>query len=242
MNFLLSIITLPFVVFSMGRSEPLPQTGVLIPPDSSTVKTNSIIVPRWQQIYDSARLQRYGLKKEVFRHAYTGYAKLRERGVINKQNLLTICDFSQSYKRKRLYIVDLDDYKLVMQTLVAHGQGSGGEYASSFGNEFDSHKSSLGFFTTAETYYGEHGYSLRLRGREPGFNSNAYERDVVIHGSEYVSDAYLRANNKIGRSWGCPAVPEKNCQKLINLIRNGSCLFIYHPSKYYFKKSSLVNG
>jgi len=216
MNYLLSIIVLPFLAFNLqtGNGMQTVNTGaasVHVAGDSQKVKT--AVVPNWEKIYDSARLQRYGLKKEVFQRAYTGYEKMRNRGLIDKNNVITICDFGQSCRRKRLYVIDLDDYRLLVNTLVAHGQGSGDEYPNSFGNENDSHKSSLGFYTTAETYYGEHGYSLRLRGREPGINDRAYDRDVVVHASEYVSDEYLRANNRIGRSWGCPAIPEKYNQK-----------------------------
>lgn len=243
MNYLLSIIVLPFISF-LPAGNDIQSFGTNPVFSSITTDTQKVkieTVPVWEQVYDSARLERYGLKKEVFQKAYSGYRKMVNRGLVNKENILTICDFGQSCRRKRLYVIDLDNYKLVVNTLVAHGQGSGDEYASSFSNETDSHKSSLGFYTTAETYYGEHGYSLRLRGREPGINDRAYDRDVVIHASEYVSDEYLRANNRIGRSWGCPAIPEKYNQKVINLIRNGSCFFIYHPARSYVKKSKLLS-
>lgn len=243
MNYLLSMIVLPFLAFGLPQNnniQPFSAENRFMLTVTDTQKVKTAMVPVWEVIYDSARLQRYGLKKEVFRRAYTGYEKMLGRGLINKENILTICDFAQSSRRKRMYVIDLDNYKLLVNTLVAHGQGSGDEYPNSFGNENDSHKSSLGFYTTAETYYGEHGYSLRLRGREPGINDRAYDRDVVVHASEYVSDEYLRANNRIGRSWGCPAIPEKYNQKVINLIRNGSCFFIYHPAKNYLKKSKLA--
>lgn len=244
MNYLLSMIMLPFIAFHLPANndiQPVKAEKLFSYIASDTQRMKTAAVPNWERIYDSARLQRYGLKKEVFQRAYAGYEKMNDRGLINKNNILTICDFAQSSSRKRMYVIDLDNYKLLVNTLVAHGQGSGGEYPNSFGNENESHKSSLGFYTTAETYYGEHGYSLRLRGREPGINDKAYDRDVVIHASEYVSDEYLRANNRIGRSWGCPAIPEKYNQKVINLIRNGSCFFIYHPAKNYIKKSKLAS-
>lgn len=244
MNYLLSMIVLPILAFGLPANnniQPISAEIGLPATVTDTQKVKTAMVPVWEAIYDSARLQRYGLKKEVFQKAYTGYEKMIHRGLINKENILTICDFAQSSSRKRMYVIDLDNYKLLVNTLVAHGQGSGNEYPNSFGNETDSHKSSLGFYTTAETYYGEHGYSLRLRGREPGINDRAYDRDVVVHASEYVSDEYLRANNRIGRSWGCPAIPEKYNQKVINLIRNGSCFFIYHPAKSYTKRSKLVS-
>lgn len=247
MNFLLSIILLPFLVFSYGSEQranaaltPAGKT-ISLPDTQKTAVTKAIVPARWEKIYDSAQLERYGLKKEVFQKAYRGYEKLLVRGLVQKQNVLTICDFGQSYRRKRMYVVDLSNYQLLVNTMVAHGQGSGGEFPNSFSNDTGSHKSSLGFYTTGETYYGEHGYSLRLRGREPGINDRAYERDVVVHASDYVSDEYLRANNKIGRSWGCPAIPVKYNQKVINLIRNGSCLYIHHPSKNYHKRSKLAS-
>ncbi|MBL7729512.1 MAG: murein L,D-transpeptidase catalytic domain family protein [Dinghuibacter sp.] len=247
MNFLLSIILLPFLAFSFGsekKTRPVLTEPVRVhhlPDTQKTADIKAIVPARWEKIYDSAQLERFGLKKEVFQKAYRGYEKLLNRGWVNKEDILTICDFGQSYRRKRLYVIDLAGYQLLVNTLVAHGQGSGGEFPSSFSNDTGSHKSSLGFYTTAETYYGEHGYSLRLRGREPGINDRAYERDVVIHSSDYVSDEYLRANNRIGRSWGCPAIPVKYNQKVINLIRNGSCLYIHHPSKNYQKRSRLAS-
>jgi hypothetical protein len=246
MNYLLNIIALPLILFGIHTNNhppPVPiekKPVVILQGDTQSAVVKKITPARWEKIYDSARLQRYGLKKEVFQRAYTGYQKMAQRGLLNKQDVLTICDFGQSYRAKRLYVIDLEAYRLVINTLVAHGQGSGGEYPNSFGNEVDSHKSSLGFYTTAETYYGEHGFSLRLRGREAGINDNAYDRDVVVHASEYVSEEYLRENKKIGRSWGCPAIPEKYNQKVINLIRNGSCFFIHHPAKQYLKKSKML--
>ena len=46
----------------------------------------------------------------------------------------------------------------------------------------------------------------------------------------------------MGRSYGCPAIPRKESNYLINTIKNGSCLFIYHPSKRYMKESKILNG
>jgi hypothetical protein len=195
----------------------------------------------WQSLYDSARLEKSGLRSTVFQKVYKGYQKMVQCGLIGRSNLLTICDFSQSSRQKRLYVVNLTTFKLVLQTHVAHGQGSGDEYARKFSNAFDSHQSSLGFYTTLGTYTGEHGYSLRLRGCEPGFNDNALARDVVIHGADYVSESIARSQKKIGRSWGCPAVAYNQHEKLINLIKNGTCLFVYHPTVQYLKKSKLLN-
>jgi L,D-transpeptidase catalytic domain len=192
--------------------------------------------------YDSLRLQKIGLSKTAFEYAMKGYRYMRDRGWINRPGIMTICDFSQSSRRKRLYVVDLRSYRVVLNTYVAHGKNSGGEYANSFSNTPESNKSSLGFYLTSATYYGNCGYSLRLKGFDRGFNDNAYDRDIVMHGSDYVGEDYLRNSNAMGRSFGCPAVPAKYHKKIIDFIKNGSCLFIYHPSKQYLRKSRIINS
>jgi len=193
-------------------------------------------------IYDSLQLEKRGLRKEAFIYAYTGYKKLEEEGKLNKEGLITICDLSQSSKRKRLYLIDLNECKLLLNTYVAHGKNSGGEYAKKFSNKPESRQSSLGFYRTKKTYYGGHGLSLTLSGLEPGFNDKAERRKIVLHGSLYIGDNYKRWGKYMGRSFGCPAVPMKQSKKLINTIKDGSCLFIYHPSKNYLSGSKILNG
>ena len=129
-----------------------------------------------------------------------------------------------------------------MTSYVAHGRGSGGEYASRFSNYNRSHQTSLGFYITSSTYYGENGLSLRLNGLEPGFNDRAARRSIVIHGAGYVGDDYLLSNKFMGRSYGCPAVPRDVCEEIIDIIKDGTCLFIYHPTKKYLQRSRLLNG
>ena len=177
-------------------------------------------------IYDSLQLEQRGLKKEVFKYAYTGYKKLEEEGKLDIEGIITICDMSQSSRRKRLYLIDLNEFKLLMQTYVAHGKNSGGEYAKKFSNRPQSLQSSLGFYRTKATYWGGHGLSLTLSGLEPGFNDKAERRKIVLHGSQYIGDNYRRWGKYMGRSFGCPAVPMKYSKLLINTIKNGSCPFI----------------
>lgn len=193
-------------------------------------------------IYDSLELEKYGLKKEAFNYAYTGYKKLQEQGTLEKEGILTICDFSQSSKRKRLYLVDLNKYKLLLNTYVAHGRNSGAEYARKFSNRPESKQSSLGFYKTKKTYYGSHGLALTLAGLEAGINDKAERRKIVVHGSAYIGESYLRRSRYMGRSFGCPAVPKKYSARLINTIKGGSCLFIYHPGKNYLAVSKILNG
>ena len=205
------------------------------------VGTNSFD-PEMELIYDSLQLEKKGLKKEAFNYAYTGYKKLEEEGMLNKEGLITICDLSQSSKRKRLYLINLDECKLLLNTYVAHGRNSGGEYARKFSNKPESLQSSLGFYKTEKTYYGGHGLALTIAGLEPGFNDKAERRKIVVHGSQYIGDNYKRWGKFMGRSFGCPAVPMKQSKILINTIKDGSCLFIYHPSKNYLKGSKILNG
>jgi len=193
-------------------------------------------------IYDSLQLGKKGLKKEAFKYAYDGYKKLLGEGKLNKEGIITICDLSQSSRRKRLYLIDLDDYKLLLNTYVAHGKNSGAEYARNFSNRPESLQSSLGFYRTEATYYGGHGLALTLSGLEPGFNDKAERRKIVVHGSQYIGDNYRRWGRYMGRSFGCPAVPMKQSKSLINTIKNGSCLFIYHPTKNYLTTSKILNG
>jgi len=200
-----------------------------------------LIVDEAYALYDSMKLKRFGLSKQAFEFAWKGYKTLLEEGKVHKKQILSICDFSQSSRRKRLYILDVSEKKVLVNTYVAHGRRSGGEYARSFSNNPESHKSSLGFYITRKTYFGGHGLALTIDGVEKGINDKADERNIVIHGSEYVGADFLRGNKFNGRSYGCPAVPAKETNKVINTIKGGSCLFIYHPTKNYIDKSKILN-
>ena len=193
-------------------------------------------------LYNAINLSAYGLSAEAFNYAWTGYQELLERNKIRRINYLTICDFSQSSGKKRLYIIDIENQRLVTNTYVAHGKNSGGEFATTFSNKPESLQSSLGFYITSSTYIGKHGLSLRIYGVDPGYNDKALERTIVIHGAAYVDPARAKAGVFMGRSWGCPAVPEKESASIINTIKEGSCLFIYHPGKNYLLGSKILNG
>ena len=204
---------------------------------------NSIrLIEQANAMYDSMKLKQAGLNKKAFEFAWKGYHYMMSKKLISKADILSICDFSQSSRRKRLYIIDLESMKLLINTHVAHGRNSGSEYAKSFSNSHESHKSSLGFYVTRNTYWGGHGLALEIDGLERGINDKANQRKIVVHGSEYVGDRFLRSNPFNGRSFGCPAVPSKVTAKVINTIKNGSCFFIYHPTKNYISKSKILNG
>jgi len=193
-------------------------------------------------LYELLKLKSFGLTKAAFDYAFKGYEYLQQKGMIARASVLTICDFSQSSRRKRFFVIDMNGKKVLINTYVAHGRKSGSEYARSFSNNQDSHKSSLGFYKTETTYYGSHGLALKIEGLERGFNDKADARNIVIHGSEYVGAGFIKNNPFNGRSFGCPAVPANQVNNVINTIKNGSCLFIYHPTKNYLTHSKILNG
>jgi len=178
---------------------------------------------------------------EVLKKALTGYIKLKEKNEIERPEILSIVDFSKSSSKKRLFIIDIDNKKMLFKELVAHGTKTGVEFAKFFSNKRYSNQSSLGFYVTGRTYSGKNGFSLKLHGKEKLFNTKAYERGVVIHGANYVSEKFIKQNGRLGRSFGCPAVPMEKNKVIIDVIKNGSCFFIFHPDKNYLKYSTLVN-
>jgi len=215
-------------------------------PSTETAKHNSAIVAssavdEVSSLYSTIHLSDYGLSEDAFTCAWKGYQKLLAQKRVSRSDYLTICDFSQSSKQKRFYIIDVVNNKLLVNTYVAHGKNSGAEYATKFSNIVESLQSSLGFYTTSNTYIGAHGLSLRLNGVDPGYNDKAFERSIVMHGAAYVDASRIKTGLGMGRSWGCPAVPQKESANIITTIKNGTCLFIYHPSRNYLLNSKILN-
>ncbi len=194
-----------------------------------------------KSIYDSLQLESIGLDRKIFEYGLKGMEKLIKGGKVQNQ-VLSIADLSQPSTNKRLYVIDLDDQQLVFNSLVAHGRLSGKDMATVFSNKPSSNKTSLGFYITGNTYNGSNGYSLKLTGLEYGINNNAMRRAIVVHGANYVSETFAETNNQeyIGRSQGCPAVPTEISDALIDVIKEGSCMFIYSSNPTYLKRSSLL--
>lgn len=186
-------------------------------------------------------LENKGLSIESFNFSLKGYERLLQESKISQEGIITICDFSKSSAKKRLYIINLDTEELLIHTYVAHGKNSGAEFATQFSNKPESLQSSLGFYVTGNTYTGKHGLSLRLNGVDGSFNNKAFERTIVLHGAAYVNEGRLQNGGYMGRSWGCPAVSREESGKIIQLIKDGTCLFIYHPSKNYLEGSKILN-
>jgi hypothetical protein len=178
---------------------------------------------------------------EVFKKALKGFFSLKSTHNIRK-NILTIIDFSITSKNERMWVIDMNEMKVLHSNLVAHGRNSGEEFASSFSNSPSSYQSSLGFYVTGDTYIGKHGLSLYLDGVEPGINDNARSREVVMHGADYVSEDFVNRTGRLGRSFGCPSIPMNGHEEIIKLLSKRSCLYIYHPDDKYQKSSDLYTS
>lgn len=176
---------------------------------------------------------------EMFDRGLKGYNALRASNQIEEKEILTLIDFSKSSTEKRLWVIDLKTKTLLYHTLVAHGRNSGDKYASKFSNVPNSNQSSLGFYVTGTTYIGKHGKSLILHGVEKDINDKAQERAIVMHAADYVSEGFIKKVGRLGRSFGCPAIPTEIHKEMISTLANGTCLFIYYPDNNYFNKSIL---
>ena len=186
-------------------------------------------------VYDQLNLSQIGLQRDVFDYALRGWQKMG-----TAKPVLSIVDLSQPSNRKRLYVVDLQNKKILFNTYVSHGRGSGDLVATSFSNVNSSFQTSLGFYKTLDTYMGKHGLSLQLQGLEKGFNDNVYNRNIVLHGADYVCEDFIRKTGRLGRSQGCPAVPYAESKKIIQAVKGGTCLFVYSPNSDYLKKSAYL--
>lgn len=222
--------------YSSSKSiDPIP---LPVNPDTS----NSLFTTISTKMYDSLKLNMYGLSEHAFQYAVKGFEYLKEKGKIANDHIISIVDFSRPSSEKRLFVLDLDNYKILFNTYVAHGQGSGAAMATRFSNTPESYQSSLGFYTTSSTYIGKNGYSLHLQGMEYGINDKANDRAIVMHGAPYVDESYIQSRGYIGRSWGCPAVPEKLSKPIIEKIKNGTCLFIFSENNQYLQHSKILNS
>ncbi len=153
-------------------------------------------------------------------------------------SIVTIIDFTKPSTEKRFFVINLSTKEILIKTYVAHGINSGENYAVKFSNAEGSKMSSAGFYITGKTYLGKHGYSLKLKGLEQGINNNAYKRAIVIHGAWYVSEDFIRANGRLGRSFGCPALDENISKTVIDFIKNGTILYIYTNDEKYWELSN----
>ena len=177
------------------------------------------------------------LNKRVLKFALAAYHKATRHGGVKKP-VLTVIDYSLPSSKQRMWVFDVNHDRLLYNTYVAHGQNSGMNTPNHFSNIASSKQTSLGTYITRDTYMGSNGYSLNLQGLEKGFNDNAYNRRVVIHGAWYVEPDYIRKAGRAGRSWGCPSIAKTLAKPVINTIKGGSVVFAYYPDRNYLSHSS----
>ena len=206
----------------------------------SIPKQDSTGLTKYDSLFNKLQLGRLGLGRRAFDYAIIGYTSLKAKNKLANHDILSIADMTTPSGRKRLFVIDLKSCKLLFVTYVAHGKNSGLEKTLHFSNESESNKSSVGFYITSMTYAGKHGYSMRLEGQEIGFNNNARERDIVVHGADYVSEAVIKSQGYIGRSLGCPALSPEVYKPIIDKIKNGTCLFIHGNDSKYIVNSQLL--
>ncbi len=163
-------------------------------------------------------------------------------GNVARASTLTIIDYSRPSTEPRLWVLDLAKRRVLFTELVAHGRGSGELMATRFSNVEGSHASSLGLFVTGETYQGQHGYSLRLHGLEPGVNDHAFDRAIVMHAAPYVDAAFAKGAGRLGLSWGCPALRPAISARVIDTIKAGSLVFAYYPDEDWLAQSQYLGS
>jgi len=204
--------------------------------DVNGMISNEKIIKLYQEIGIEEKID-----LEIFKLSIIGFNQLKKIQTIDDDSILTIIDYSKPSTVERFFVIDLQNKKLLFSSLVAHGKNSGWDLADEFSNRSGSLMSSLGFFLTAGTYYGKHGYSLKLKGLESSINDKAEDRAIVIHKARYVSKEFIKKYGRLGRSWGCPALPVNSSDKIIDEIKDGTCLFIYAQSEDYLLNSKLLN-
>ena len=207
--------------------------GVLVP---ITASSNNAVA-------SSATFSEIGtLDRDVLDLALGAASCAVRSGAVKSPRTLTVIDYSMPSSRERLWVFDMKTGELLYEELVAHGQGTGADVATKFSNTDESHQTSLGLFVTDTTYVGKNGYSLRLDGLDRGYNDRARDRAIVMHGAPYVNEAFVKANGRLGRSWGCPAVSDAVARDLIDRVKGGSLVFAYYPDARWLKTSKYLGG
>jgi hypothetical protein len=203
------------------------------PPSQKDIAESSI-----QQVYES--LNDTSLNFEAFQTGMIGYKSLTSQRLVLKDSLITIIDYSLPSSDDRIYVIDLHLKSIVYKTLVAHGRNSGELYANRFSNNAQSYQSALGFYITGSPYKGGQGYSMLLNGVDTGYNDHARVRSIVMHGAGYVTRNYINRYGRLGRSFGCPALPPDKNGAIIDLIKDGSVLFSFYPDQTYLNRSKVL--
>ena len=226
-------------------ADPTPRDGA-VPPALTAVASPAAVFPAALELEQvAARLAEAApaASRDVLRLAARAMScALRNPEFGVDPQRLGVIDYSRPSTEPRMWVFDLARQRLLFEEWVAHGRNSGDNLTARFSNREGSHMTSLGGFTAQETYMGGNGYSLRLRGLEPGFNDQARQRAIVIHGAPYVNPMAAKLQGRLGRSLGCPAVRPQVARQLIDSIRDGTFVFAYYPDKDWLGRSQLLSG
>lgn len=196
---------------------------------------------RLRHLAEKIHAQAPNISTKAISSAINAYSHVKRRHLTDKP-FVTIVDYALPSAQKRLAVADLRTGKVLFYTYVAHGKGSGVKYATHFSNKPGTEASSLGVYLTGRTYYGKHGYSLRLKGLNPKSNGAAYRRDIVMHSAWYVSQKFAQEHGRMGRSWGCFALSRKVESAVVKLIRGGTVLLAYYPDPKWLHSSPFVSS
>jgi hypothetical protein len=153
-------------------------------------------------------------------------AALDSRPWIRNRDFIGIVDFAASSSDPRFHVVHLPSGH-VESHRVAHGRGSDPDHSGfveRFSNDFGSHASSNGAYTTAETYDGKYGLSMKVNGLDWS-NNNAMARAIVIHNAWYAEDDMIPLHGKLGRSEGCFAFSRKSQWDVMQRLRDGRLIY-----------------
>jgi hypothetical protein len=231
----MAVLSLP-AAQSVG-STPTDPRG-LAPAAAAAVRTESAA---GLGLFESS-VSEAGVSADVMQLALGAVTCAVTSGDIAPPPTLTVIDYSRPSVEPRLWVFDMTTGELLFKELVAHGRNTGENLATSFSDAMNSHQSSLGLFVTRDTYVGTNGYSLRLDGLEPGFNSHARERAIVMHGAPYVDASLAAKQGRIGRSWGCPALRRAVARDVIDTVQGGGVVFAYYPDRDWLEASRFLNG
>jgi hypothetical protein len=231
---LILTVILSFGFINYGITESIPTSTIST--DYVRKITKEPLQEEWHAVFDSLQLAEKGLSEDAFKYAWFGYQRMQFQNPV-----MAIADFSQSSRKKRLYVIDFKKKQLLLNTYVAHGRNSGEEFAKKFSNQNSSYQSSLGFYRTRGIYQGKHGLSLKLDGVEKGINDRAMERAIVMHGADYVSEKFITNTGRLGRSLGCPAISIADHKKLIQWLHHDAGLFIFSDNPKYMQDSKIIS-
>lgn len=143
--------------------------------------------------------------------------KMQDRYHVTNKKYVTIIDYGKAILSTRLYLVDMDNNQIILKSTVAHAFNSGLLFAKNFSNDYNTNLSSVGAFVTKDNYFGDYGYSLKIKGLDKGVNSNALGRKIIFHSTKNMRTIYSK---------GCFATSEVINKQLIDKIKGGTLVYV----------------